>query len=123
MRAAWILDAEAGLKTRVINLHTLKPIDHAAILAAVTQIGLILTVEEHQTGGLGGLVAQVACREKPPASPLRIEMIGIDDRFGQSGAPWELMQRFGLCAEHIARRALDLLGRREAIEGAGRSEA
>ncbi|MCE5228510.1 transketolase [bacterium] len=109
MRAAWILKEEAGLETRVINLHTVKPLDRDAIIAAMRQVGSVMTVEEHQTGGLGGLVAQVAACEKELDTPFKLDMIGIDDRFGQSADPWELMQYFGLTAEHIAKRAVKLI--------------
>ena len=111
MRAAYILKAEHGLEARVINVHTVKPIDPAAIAAAGADIGVILTVDEHQTGGFGNIVASVLCRTKAFRRPLKMDMIGVDDAFGQSGPPWQLTRRFGLSAEHIARRALDLLAK------------
>jgi len=111
MRAAWILKEEAGMETRVINMHTVKPLDGEALAAAARETGLIITVEEHQTGGLGALAAAAVCRAKEPAQPFKMDMVGVEDRFGQSAAPWELLQSFGLTAEHIAQRALALLGR------------
>ena len=112
MRAAYILKEDFDLETRVINIHTVKPIDKAAIIAAVRDIGLIITAEEHQTGGFGSIVAGIACREKDADTPLKIDMVGVDDRFGQSASPWQLMQKFGLTAEHIARRAVALIKNR-----------
>jgi transketolase len=108
MRAAYILKAEYDLEARIINIHTIKPIDRAAIKAAVKDIGVIVTVEEHQTGGFGSIIAAVACAEKDFEDPLRIDMLGVDDRFGQSAPPWQLLRKFGLTAEHITRCALAL---------------
>jgi transketolase len=111
MRAAYILKAEHGLETRIVNVHTVKPIDQAAISAACADIGVIVTVEEQQTGGFGNIVASVLCRTKGHNWPLKMDMIGVDDKFGQSGPPWQLTRRFGLAAESIAQRALALLER------------
>jgi transketolase len=112
LRAAWILKEEFGVETRVINLHTVKPFDTAAIVAAAEEVGTILTVEEHQIGGLGHLVASAALKRRSWQKPLRVEMMGVPDKFGESGEPWELMKVFGLTAEHVARRAMELLGRK-----------
>lgn len=113
MRAAWILKEEYGVEARVINMHTVKPLDRAAIVAAAEEVGVILSVEEHQVGGFGNLVASAAVTgRKNPAQALKFDMIGIPDIFGESGEPWELMKVFGLTAEHVARKALDMLGRK-----------
>jgi transketolase len=109
MRAAYILKTEYDLDVRVINMHTIKPLDRAAIKAAVKEIGVIVTVEEHQTGGFGSIVAAAACEEKRFDEPLKMDMLGVDDRFGQSAPPWQLLRKFGLTAEHIVQRALALL--------------
>jgi transketolase len=111
MRAAYILKADYGLEARIINMHTIKPLDRAAIKATVKDIGLTLTVEEHQTGGFGSIIAAAACAEKEFNDPLKIEMLGVDNRFGQSAPPWQLLRKFGLTAEHIAQRALILTKR------------
>jgi len=108
MRAAYILKEDFGLETRVLNIHTVKPLDRDAIRAAVKDIGIIITAEEHQTGGFGSIIASAACMEKQFKTPLKIDMVGVDDRFGQSAQPWQLVQQFGLTAEHIAQRALVL---------------
>jgi transketolase len=111
MRAAYILKTEHDVETRIVNIHTVKPLDRAVITSTVKDIGVIITAEEHQKGGFGSLVAAVACAEKEFNDPLKIEMVGVDDRFGQSGAPWQLMRKFGLTAEHIAQHAITLLDR------------
>jgi deoxyxylulose-5-phosphate synthase len=104
MRSACILKEEHGLETRVANPHTVKPIDGTTILKAAEEIGRILTVEEHRTGGFGNVVAGVIARGKKFASPVAMDMIGVDDRFGESGEPWELTKAFRV--RRIDRRAL-----------------
>ncbi|MGE5327336.1 MAG: transketolase [Deltaproteobacteria bacterium] len=109
MRAAWLLKVEYGLETRVVNVHTVKPLDTAALVQAADQTQVILTAEEHQLGGFGNIVAGAILRHRQNTElPLVLDMIGVQDRFGISGKPWELMQWFGLCAENIAERAVDL---------------
>lgn len=103
MRAAYILKEEFGLETRVLNVHTVKPIDREAILAAALDTGVVLTAEEHQVGGFGGIVAGVILREC--RRPIRFDMVGVPDTFGKSGEPWQLMQYYGLTGEHLAQRA------------------
>ena len=113
MRAAWLLKEEHGLETRVINVHSVKPLDVAALAAAADEIGLIVTAEEHQVGGFGGIIAAAVLQHRGnPTRPLLFDMVGINDRFGLSGKPWDLMREFGLCAEHIAERILRLQARR-----------
>jgi len=106
MRAAYILKKEYDIETRVINMHTIKPIDKTIIINAVNDTDLILTVEEHQTGGFGNIVAGIGAQNKIGAE---IYQIGVDDRFGQSGDPWELTYKFGLSAEHITKKVSKLL--------------
>ncbi|MBI3892056.1 MAG: transketolase [Candidatus Wallbacteria bacterium] len=110
MRAAWMLKTEKGIETRVLNFHTVKPLDHDAILRAVREVGLLLTIEEHQAGGFGSLVAAAAATDKQAAEPLQMKILGVSDRFGESGAPWELLQSLGLTAESIVSESLKLLG-------------
>ena len=112
MRAAWLLKEQYDLETRVVNVHTVKPLDRAAIAAAAEEVGAIITVEEHQVGGFGNLVASAALSRKDSTKPLKFAMMGVPDTFGESGMPWELMKVFGLTAEHIARKALDMLGKK-----------
>ncbi len=86
------------ISVRVINCHTIKPIDKKTILLAAEETGAIVTVEEHQiTGGLGGAVAEVISQDFPV--PLKI--IGVEDHFGESGEPNELLEKFGLTKENI----------------------
>lgn len=110
LRAAYILKMEYGTETRVINLHTLKPLDRLAIVRAGKETNAVITAEEHQVGGLGNLVAAVL--KTTPAlfgKMLPFAMIGIEDTFGESGQPWQLIRKYGLSAEHIAKRARELL--------------
>jgi transketolase len=118
MRAAWLLKAEYGIETRVVNMHTVKPLDVAALVQAAEQTPVIVTAEEHQVGGFGNLVAGAILQHRQNAArPLLFDMVGVEDRFGLSGKPWELMQTFGLTAEHIAARVLRLRERRQSVAG------
>lgn len=86
------------ISARVINCHTIKPLDKKTILQAAEETGALVTVEEHQVaGGLGGAVAELVSQNYPV--PLKI--IGIPDQFGQSGEPNELLEKFGLTKEAI----------------------
>jgi transketolase len=110
MRAAWILRREFGYETRILNLHTLKPIDEAAIIWAAKQTGVILTAEEHQIGALAWRVSNVITGSQVLyGHPVITGAIGVKDRFGDSGAPWELIKEFEVSAEHIAHKALELV--------------
>lgn len=95
--AAKKLDAQ-GISVRVINCHTIKPIDKKTIIKAAEETGAIVTVEEHQiAGGMGSAVAEVLS----DTYPVPIKMIGIDDHFGESGTPEELLEKFELTSEAI----------------------
>ena len=111
MRAAWILKSEFGYETRILNLHTLKPIDETAILRAAHETGVIITAEEHQIGALAWRVSNVIT-EAPEMHgvPVITGAIGVKDRFGDSGAPWELIKEFEVSAEHVAQKAVELVG-------------
>jgi transketolase len=113
MRAAWILKEELGLETRVVNLHTLKPLDERTLVAAARDCGAVLTVEEHQVGGLGNLVAGAILRANV-GREIVFDSMGIPDRFGTSGGSWELLRAFGLTGEHIAARVRNLVEQRNA---------
>ena len=111
LRAAYILKQDYDLETRVINMHTVKPLDRKAIIRAAKETRAIITAEEHQVGGLGNRVAGVLMQDRSLDTKLPpLEMIGVADRFGESGKPWQLIKHFGLSAEHIADRARMLLG-------------
>lgn len=97
---------QQGIKARVINLHTIKPIDEEIIQTAARETGLIVTAEEHQiTGGLGSAVADVVVRNQP----VPMAFVGMPDRFGESGQPRELMEKYGLTAQNIFHKAIELI--------------
>ena len=101
--------AERGVSARVINLHTLKPIDRDLIVRAARETGAIVTAEEHQVnGGLGGAVAEVVVQ----SAPVPMELVAVHDRFGQSGKPAELMDAFGLRAKDIVAAAEKVIERK-----------
>ncbi|HLI62592.1 MAG TPA: transketolase C-terminal domain-containing protein, partial [Terriglobales bacterium] len=109
MRAAWILKREFGYETRVVNMHTLKPIDEAAIIRAAKETGVIVTAEEHQIGALAWRVSGILTASPELFGvPVLTGAIGVKDRFGESGAPWELVKEFEVSAEHIAQKAAEL---------------
>ena len=110
MRASWILKEEFGISSRVVNLSTIKPLDRPALISAARECGCVLTVEEHQKGGMGNIVAAAILTAS--RAPVVFDMMGVEDRFGETGAPWELIKRFGLSAEHIAQKAKEMVGRK-----------
>jgi len=108
MRAAWLLKEEYGLETRVLNVHTVKPLDVGAVAQAAAETPVMVTAEEHQVGGFGNIIAGAILSNLGKAGAPLFDMVGVRDQFGISGKPWELMQAFGLSAEHIAERVLRL---------------
>jgi transketolase len=114
MRAAYILKEEHGLETRVVNVHTLRPLDDNSIVRAARETGLVITAEEHQIGGLAHRVAMALLADPQlSARGFIFGTIGVNDRFGESGRPWELIREFELGAEHIVAKALALRTRTE----------
>lgn len=98
-----------GINAEVIHVPTIKPFDVDTIVASVAKTGRIVTVEEAQAAaGFGGLVAE-ALADHMPAPMLRI---GMDDRYGESGSPGELLEHFGFDANSIARRVKDFISTR-----------
>ncbi|HEX3031707.1 MAG TPA: transketolase family protein [Bacillota bacterium] len=109
LEAAEKLAAE-GISARVLNFHTIKPIDAEAITAAAKETGAIITAEEHTIlGGLGSGVAEVAVA----THPVPIEMVGIKDTFGESGTPDQLLEKYGLTAEAIYQAAKKAVSRKK----------
>ncbi len=108
LRAAWILKTDYNIETRVINMHTVKPLDQEAIIRAVAETKAIITAEEHQVGGFGNRIAGVIAANNSD-KPILFGMIGVKDRFGESGLPWQLIKEFELAAEFIAEKAKGLL--------------
>ncbi|MGV8983929.1 transketolase family protein [Clostridium sp.] len=97
---AYNILAEEGIKVKVINIHTIKPIDEEAIIDAARKTGLIVTAEEHSIiGGLGSAVAEVVCSNHP----VPVIRVGVKDTFGESGKPEELLKAYGLTAEDIVK--------------------
>jgi transketolase len=110
LRAAWILKQEFGYETRVVNMHTMKPIDERAIIRAAKETGVVVTAEEHQIGALAWRVSGILTESlEMYGARLITGAIGVKDRFGDSGAPWELIKEFEVSAEHIAQKAVELL--------------
>lgn len=108
LRAAETLGKE-GISAMVVNMHTIKPLDCDCIMKAVQKTGCIVTAEEHQiSGGLGSAVAECLARNCP--APL--EMVAVEDRFGESGQPQELMDKYGLNAEAIVQKAKAVIARK-----------
>jgi transketolase len=96
--AADRLARDAGIECRVLNNHTVKPMDDAAIVEAAKACGAVVTVEEHQRqAGMGSRVAEILAQR----FPVPIEFVGVDDRFGQSGDPQELVEYYGMGAGAI----------------------
>lgn len=101
--------AEKGIKAELINIHTIKPLDVEAILKSVEKTGCAVTCEEHQiNGGLGDSVAQVLARFMPAP----IEMVAVNDSFGESGTPAQLMKKYGLSPENIVSAVEKVLKRK-----------
>ncbi|MDB5036005.1 MAG: tkt [Chlorobi bacterium] len=101
--------AKEGIQARVINLHTIKPIDTETIAKAAAECGAIVTAEEHQImGGMGSAVAQVVVKN----TPVPMEFVGVADTFGGSGSPGELMEAFGLTAKDVYNSVKKVLKRR-----------
>ena len=108
LKAHEILQSE-GISARIVNMHTIKPIDKELIIDSIKKTGAIVTAEEHNIiGGLGSAVAEVVCKN----APAPIEMVGIEDKFGKSGVPAKLLEEYGLTAENIAKKAHDVLKRK-----------
>jgi transketolase len=122
MRAAYILKEDFGIEARVINMHTVKPMDEKTVVKAALETGIVITAEEHQVGGMGNRVAAVIAQaQELSGKSIVMGMIGVKDRFGESGAPWELVKEFEVSAEHIASKAKelhDLAGKGAAARGA-----
>ena len=100
---------EQGIDAEVINIHTIKPLDEEAILASVNKTKCIVTAEEHMlNGGLGDSIAQLLSRNNP--TPL--EMVGVNDTFGESGTPRGLMEKYGLTASDIIAATQKVIARK-----------
>jgi len=102
LKAAELL-AEKGLQLKVVNLHTVKPLDTNTVICCARQTGAVVTAEEHQShGGMGSSVAECISQN----FPVPVKIIGMEDTFGESGQPQELMEKYGLTAEAICEAAI-----------------
>jgi transketolase len=100
---------EKGISAEVINIHTIKPLDEAAVLSSIKKTRCIVTAEEHNIlGGLGESIARVAAANNPTP----IEMIGTKDTFGESGTPTQLLEKYGLGIDHIVAAAEKAISRK-----------
>ena len=100
---------EKGISAEVINIHTIKPLDEYAILNSISKTGCAVSAEEHQLkGGLGESIAQTLVRNQP--APM--EMVGVNDVFGESGLPLDLLKKYGLSPEDIAKAAIKVIERK-----------
>ena len=101
--------AEKGYDAEIINIHTIKPLDETAIIESVVKTRCIVTAEEHlMNGGLGDSVAQLLSRK----CPTPMEMVAVNDKFGESGKPEQLLVKYGLDAPHIVEASLKVIKRK-----------
>lgn len=108
IQAGEILEAE-GINAEIINIHTIKPLDEEAILKSVEKTGCVVTAEEHnRIGGLGDSVAQVLVKNKLVPQ----EYVAVNDSFGESGTPAQLLEKYGLDAKHIVEAAKRAIARK-----------
>jgi len=105
LEAAEELEA-AGVSVEVINIHTIKPLDEEAILKSVKKTGKAISCEEHNViGGLGESIASVLSKKHP----VQLDMVGVNDTFGESGTPEQLLEKYGLSKSEIKNRVLSML--------------
>jgi len=101
--------AEQGIDAEIINIHTIKPFDEEAILASVSKTRCVVSAEEHQmNGGLGDSIAQLLARKMP----LPLEMVAVNDSFGESGTPDQLMEKYGLNEKAIVEAVQKVMARK-----------
>jgi len=109
LEAGKILE-QIGIHAEIINIHTIKPLDRETIMASVSKTRCIVSAEEHMmNGGLGDSIAQLLIREMP----LPMEMVAVNDQFGQSGKPEELLEKYGLETDDIVKAAQKVISRKK----------
>lgn len=102
--------AEKGISAEIINIHTIKPLDEEAILKSVAKTKCVVSAEEHnRLGGLGDSIAQLLVK----TTPLPMEYVAVDDSFGESGTPEELMEKYGLSENDIVAAAQRVISRKQ----------
>lgn len=93
---------QQGINARIVNVHTIKPIDKEMVATCAKETGAIVTAEEHNAiGGLGSAVAEAVCE----SCPVPVIRVGVEDKFGTSGPAWDLLKLYGLCCENIVEKA------------------
>ncbi|MEA2107055.1 MAG: transketolase family protein [Bacteroidota bacterium] len=108
IEAAQVLEQQ-GISTEIINIHTIKPLDAEAVLTSVSKTKAVVTAEEHlMNGGLGDSIAQLLSRKMP--TPL--EMVAVNDQFGESGKPEDLMKKYGIDSSNIVKAVETVLKRK-----------
>ncbi len=101
--------SKEGIEVSVLNNHTIKPMDENSVIEVAKKAGAVVTVEEHQVkGGMGSAVAEVLAKNNPTL----IEFVGVQDKFGQSGTPEELIEHYGMGISHIKEAVKKVLKRR-----------
>ena len=108
MRAAVILKEEKGLETTIVNLHTIKPLDIDGMMKATAGVKVVIATSQDHEGALGNIVAG-ALLEGGLENGQKFKKIGVPDEFGQTAKPYELVQHYGLTAEHLAEAAIGLI--------------
>ncbi|WP_181304686.1 transketolase family protein [Rufibacter sp. XAAS-G3-1] len=104
--------AEMGISAEIINIHTIKPLDEEAILKSAAKTGCVVSAEEHnRLGGLGDSIAQLLAKN----TPLPMEYVAVNDSFGESGTPEQLMKKYGLDEEHIIKAVQKVMERKQAL--------
>jgi transketolase len=102
--------AELGIDAEIINIHTIKPLDAEAVLKSAAKTGCVVTAEEHnRLGGLGDSIAQLLATNNPVPQ----EYVAVNDSFGESGTPAQLMTKYGLDAEHIVKAVQKVIARKK----------
>jgi transketolase len=101
-----------GIDAEIINIHTIKPLDAAAVLKSVAKTGCVVTAEEHnRLGGLGDSIAQLLAVNNPTPQ----EYVAVNDSFGESGTPEQLMEKYGLDSKHIIEAVQRVIKRKKTI--------
>jgi len=103
----------AAINAEIINIHTIKPLDVNAVIASVKKTKCVVTAEEHQIhGGLGGAISECLAQNYPVPQ----EFVAVKDRFGESGKPEELLQKYGLAPSDIVTAAVKVIERKRSMD-------
>ena len=100
--------AAEGIHARVINIHTIKPLDEEIVIKAAKECGKVITAEEHN---IIGVLGEAVCAVLSEKLPTPVRRVGVQDKFGCSGPAWDLLKKFGLDAATICKTAHEMLGK------------